>query len=86
VPEIQIGLGAVVGDEHFAVLIRRHRSRIDIDVGVEFQNAHGDAACLEQSSDRRDRNALTNGRNHSAGDEDVFRRARQARVIHGLSA
>ncbi len=27
--EIEIGFRAVIGDEHFAVLIRRHRARID---------------------------------------------------------
>ena len=34
--EVEIGLGAVVGHEHLAVLVRRHRARIDIQVGVEF--------------------------------------------------
>ena len=34
--EIEIGLGAVVGDEHLAVLIRAHRARIDVEIGVEL--------------------------------------------------
>ena len=33
-PEVEIRLGAIVGDEDFAVLIRAHRARIDVDVGV----------------------------------------------------
>jgi len=33
-PEVEIGLGAVIGDEYFAVLLRAHRARINIDVGV----------------------------------------------------
>ena len=32
VPKIEIGLGTVVGDEDFAMLIGAHRARIDIDV------------------------------------------------------
>src|SRR3974377_929681 len=34
VAEIEVGLRAVLGDEHLAVLIRRHRPRVDVDVGV----------------------------------------------------
>ena len=34
--EIEIGLGAVVGDEHLAVLIGGHGSWIDIEIGVEL--------------------------------------------------
>ena len=42
--EIEICLGAVLGDEDFAVLIRRHCSRIDVDVGIELLQADGEAA------------------------------------------
>ena len=58
VAEVEVGLGAVVGDEHFAVLIGRHRARVDVDVRVELENAHGDAARLEQPPDRRDGDPL----------------------------
>jgi len=34
--EVEIGLGAVVGDEHLAVLIRAHGPGIDIEIGVEL--------------------------------------------------
>ena len=46
-PEVEVGLGAVIGDEHLAVLIRRHRAGIDIDVGVEFEDGDGESAGLE---------------------------------------
>jgi hypothetical protein len=36
VAEIEISLCAIIGDEHFTVLERTHRSRIHIDVRVEF--------------------------------------------------
>ncbi|MNI51273.1 hypothetical protein D3C73_1059890 [compost metagenome] len=40
VPQVQVGLGAVVGDEHFTVLERAHGARVDVDVRVQLQ--HGD--------------------------------------------
>src|SRR5262249_23141870 len=36
VPEIEVGLGAVVGDEYLAVLVRRHRPGIDVEIRVEL--------------------------------------------------
>ncbi len=38
VPQIEIGLGAVVGDEHLAVLERAHGARIDVDVRVKLEH------------------------------------------------
>ena len=50
VAEIEIGLGAVVGDEHFAVLIRRHRAGIDIEIGIELAQADLVAARLQKGT------------------------------------
>ena len=36
VAEVEIGLGAVVGDEDLAVLVRVHRPGVDVDVRVEL--------------------------------------------------
>ena len=36
VAEIEIGFRAVVGDEDLAVLVRAHRARIDVQIGIEF--------------------------------------------------
>src|SRR5256714_1622392 len=52
VAEVEIGLGAVVGDEDFAVLERRHRPRVDVDVGVEFLERDLEATRLEEGADR----------------------------------
>ena len=38
VAEVEVGLGAVVGDEHLAVLERAHGARIDVDVRVELDH------------------------------------------------
>ena len=36
VPEVKVGLRTVVRNENFSMLIRIHRARIDVQVGVEF--------------------------------------------------
>ena len=50
--EIEIGLRAVIGDEDFAVLIRRHGSRIDVEIGVELAQPHLVAARLKNRAER----------------------------------
>ena len=62
VAEVEIGLGAVVGDEDFAVLERRHRAGIDVDVGIELLQRDLEAARFEQRADRRRGDALCRGR------------------------
>ena len=51
--EVEIGLGAVIGDEHFAVLVRRHRARIDVEVGIELAQANLVTARLQQRAESR---------------------------------
>jgi hypothetical protein len=46
--EVEVRLCAVVGDEHLAVLVRAHRSRIDIQVGIELAQPHGETARLQE--------------------------------------
>jgi hypothetical protein len=43
VAQVQVGFGAVVGDEHFAVLKRRHGARIDVDVRIELDESDFEA-------------------------------------------
>ena len=59
VAKVEIGLSAVVGDEHFAVLIRAHGPRIDVEIGVELAKAHAISARLQQSAERGGRETLT---------------------------
>ena len=46
--EVEVGLGAVVGDEHLAVLGRAHRARVDVEIGIELAQADGVAARLQK--------------------------------------
>ena len=50
VTEVEVRLGAVVGDEHLAVLERAHGARIDVDVGVELDHRDLQAAGLEDGA------------------------------------
>jgi hypothetical protein len=47
--KIEIGLGAVIGDENLAMLVRRHRSGIDIEIGIELFDACAIASRLQES-------------------------------------
>ena len=52
VAEVEVGLAAVVGDEHLAVLERVHRARVDVDVRVELLHRDPQATQLEQAAER----------------------------------
>ena len=47
VSQVQIRLRAVVGDEHLAVLVRAHGSRVYIQVRIEFLVSHPQTALLQ---------------------------------------
>ena len=72
VAEVEIGLGAVVGDVHLAVLIRAHRAGIDVDVGVELLQRDLVAVAFEQAADRCRGQPLAERGHDAAGHEDVF--------------
>ncbi len=48
VAEVEVRFGAVVGDEHFAVLERRHRAGVDVEVRVELHDRHRQPALDEE--------------------------------------
>jgi hypothetical protein len=52
VPQIQISLGAIGGDEYLAMLERAHRARIDVDVGIELDHRDLQAPGLENGTER----------------------------------
>ncbi len=53
VAEVEVGLGAVVGDEHLAVLIRAHGAGIDVEIGVELSEPDRIATSLKKRSEGR---------------------------------
>ena len=69
-PQIQIGLRAIVGDINLAMLERAHRARIDIKIGIEFAQTDFVTARLKQRAKSGGRQTFSEGRDHAAGDED----------------
>ena len=47
----KVGLAAIIGDEHLAVLERVHRARIDIDVRIKFLHGDPKATHLQQTTE-----------------------------------
>ncbi len=73
VADVEVGLGAVVGHEHLAVLEGVHRPRIDVEVRVELLHRHTHPACLQQAAQRGGGEPLPQGGRDSSGDENVLR-------------
>ena len=73
VTQVQVGLGAVLGNVHFTVLKRTHGAWVHVKVGVQLQQRHVQPARLKNRAQGRGSNPLPQGRNHPAGDEDKIR-------------
>src|SRR5665213_4164212 len=71
-PKVQIGLGAVVGHEHFAVLKGRHGAGIDVDVRVQLHVLDLEAAPLKDGAQGAGYDAFSQRREDAAGDENEF--------------
>src|SRR5688572_16133014 len=71
--KIEIGLGAVVGDEHLAVLIGAHSARIDVQIRIKLSQPNLVAPRLQQCAESCRSQTLAERGNHAAGDEDVPR-------------
>jgi len=80
VTDVEIGLGAVLGNEDLAVLEGAHRPRVDVDVGVELLKLDPEAAADQQPADRGGRDAFAESRHHPARDEDESRVALLASI------
>ena len=58
VAQIEVGLRAVLGDEHLPVLERVHRPGVDVDIGIELDESDAESSRLENRSERRGGDAL----------------------------
>jgi hypothetical protein len=72
VSQIEVGFGAVIGDEYLAMLERAHGSGIYVQVGIEFLKRDLQSAAFEQAPQARRGDAFTQGGNHTASDKYVF--------------
>ena len=74
--EVEIGFRAVIGDIDFAVLVRRHRAGIDVEVRVELADANAVSARLQQCRKRCRHQPFAKRGNHAAGDKNKPRHGR----------
>src|SRR5436305_5902156 len=65
-PEIEVGFGAVIGDEYFAGLERRHRTGTDVEVGIELETGDAQSALDQQSPQRCRGDAFAERGNHAS--------------------
>ena len=72
--EVEVGLGAVIGDEDLAVLVGRHRARINVEVGIKLNDRDAQTARFEEEADRGGGNSLTEGGGDTTSDEYELRR------------
>src|SRR5712692_2914186 len=72
VAQIEVGLGAVLGDEHLSVLERAHRAGIDVDVRVELEEGDFDAARFEDRGEGGGGYPLPQRGNHTARHEHIL--------------
>ena len=59
VSDVEVGLGAIVGDEDFTVLERVHRSGIHVEIGIELLHHNAETACGEKIAEASRRQAFT---------------------------
>ena len=72
VADVEVGLGAVLGHEHLAVLERAHRARVDVQVRVELLCRDGETARLQQTTERGGHDALPQCGDDTTRDEHVL--------------
>ena len=73
--KVEVGFGAVVGDEDLAMLKGRHRAGIDVEIGVKLAQPHRVAARLQKRAKGGRGEALAKRGHDAAGDEDISRHA-----------
>ena len=72
VADVEVGLGAVLGDEDLAVLERAHRAGVDVQVRVELLRLDPQPARLQEPAERGRHDPLPERGDDAAGDEDVL--------------
>ena len=73
VPEVEVGLALVVGDEDLTVLERVHRPGVDVDVRVELLHRDPQPPALEEPAQRGGGQSFAEAGCHPTRHEDVLR-------------
>src|SRR5581483_8321178 len=72
VAEVKVGLRAVVGDEHLAMLIGVHRPGIHVDVRVELLQRDAEPPVAEQTAQAGRRDSFADTADHAARHKDIL--------------
>ena len=70
--QIQIRLRTVVCYEYFAVLIRAHGSRIDVDIRIQLLRCYLKSPCLQKTAQGRCCNTFPQSRYNTACHKNKF--------------
>src|SRR5262249_20226768 len=70
--EVEVGLGAIVENVDFAVLVGAHGAGIDVDVRVELLQPDAEPTSFEEHTDGGAGQPLAERAYDAAGDEDVL--------------
>ena len=81
VPQVEVGLGAVVGDKHLAVLERAHGAWVHVQIGIELLDRHPEPPALEEATQGGGSDALPERGHNSTGDENVLSHANPYRAM-----
>src|SRR3546814_7049007 len=82
--QVEVGLRPVVGHIDLAMLIGRHRARIDIQIGIELPDTDAVAARLQQSREASRHQTFAKRGDHAAGDKNDPRHGRKD-LLNGRS-
>src|SRR6516164_63661 len=52
VAKVQIGFGTIIGNEYLTMLKGRHRARVNVNIGVHFEQSYFETARFEQRPQR----------------------------------
>src|SRR6266566_191003 len=70
--QVEVRLGAVIGDVHFPVLIRAHRAWVYVQVRIALLEGNSETSAFEQAANRRCCYAFAKGGNNSTGNKYIL--------------
>ena len=72
-PQVEVGFHAILRNEHFSMLVRRHGPGVDIQIRVKFLDGYGNVPTFENPTQGSSHNPLTHRTHHATSNEDELR-------------
>ena len=73
VAEVEVGLGTVFSHEYLAVLVGRHRPRIDVEIGIHLERCDGESSRGEDATEGSGSDAFAERGSDPSGHEHELR-------------